>query len=85
MWMVDDDQCKHFSEYTAMEDFEGGGAINWPTTSLKRFEERIRNRERINLIDLPQNWKMWLARKADPWLGDQGGGRGRGSRGGLTG
>ena len=35
MWMVNDNQCKHFSECTAMGDFEGGGDINWPTTSLK--------------------------------------------------
>ena len=27
MWMVNDDQCKHFSECTTMGDFGGGGAI----------------------------------------------------------
>ena len=26
MWMVTDDQCKHFSECMMMEYFEGGGA-----------------------------------------------------------
>ena len=85
MWMVNDDQCKHFSECTAIGDFEGGGHINWPTTSLKRFPNRIQDRKTIDLIDLPRQWKTWLAKKANPWSGDQGGGRGRGGRRGRTG
>ena len=85
MWMVNDDQYTHFSEYTAMEDSEGGGAITWPTTSLTRFAEHMRDRERIDLIDLPQKWKTWLSRKTDPWSGDQGNCRGNGGRGGPAG
>ena len=85
MWMVNDNQCKHFSECTAMGDFERGGNINWPTTSLKRFADRMRDREKIDLIDLPQKWKTWLARKINPWSGEQGGSRGRGGRGGPAG
>ena len=85
MWMVNDDQCKHFSECTAMEDFEGGGAITWPTTSLMRFAERMRDREKVDLIDLPKLWRTWLAQKSNPWSGDQGGSRGLGDHGGGRG
>jgi hypothetical protein len=82
MWMVTDDQCKHFSECMVMEDFEGEGHVNWPRTNLKRFADRMRDRETIDLIDLPRQWRTWLAKKTNPWAGEQGGGRGRGGRGG---
>ena len=59
--------------------------MNWPTTSLMRLKDCMRDRENIDLIDLPQKWKTWLAKKANPWSGDQGGGRGRGGRGGPAG
>ena len=52
--MVTNDQCKHFSECTVMEDFEGEGNVNFLTTSLKRFKNRMRVRETIDLIKLPR-------------------------------
>merc|ERR1712194_612612 len=85
MWVVTDDQCKHFSKCTDMDDFEGGCDIVWPTTSLVRFAERMRDSEKIDLIDLLQKWRTWLARKSNPWSVEQGGGRGRSGRNGQPG
>ena len=57
--------------------------MNWPTTSLMRLKDRMRDRDNIDLIDLPQKWKTWLAKKANPWSGDQEG-QPRGPRGAGT-
>ena len=54
--------------------------MNWPRMSLKRFTDRMQDRETIDLINLPRQSKMQLAKKANPWAGDQGGGRGKGAR-----
>ena len=67
MWMVTDDQCKYVSECMVMDDFEGLGHINWPRTSLERFADRMRDRETINLLNLPRQWRTWLAKKDNPW------------------
>ena len=79
--MVTDGQYKHFSECVVMDNFEGEGNVTWPTTSLKRFTDRMQDRETIELIYLPRQWKTWLAKKggANPYAGDQGDGQGRGA------
>ena len=38
--------------------------MNWPRTSLKRFTDRMQDRDTINLIDLLRQWRTLLAKKA---------------------